>query len=170
MQTPLVRLLTLAFCSIAIFSAPGRADMVQAQILEVHDGDTVTAQIAHGRPFHVRLNGIDAPELSMTFGAESRDHLRAEVLGQPVILDIAQLDVYGRTIARILHDGKDANLDMIEGGFAWCYRKYLRNLSLTNRDAYQHAEDDAKSHSRGLWNLPTPLAPWDFRKAHRYGR
>lgn len=167
---PLVRQFLLSIALLGATCHPLPAEMVSAQILEVHDGDTVIAQIAHGRPFRVRLNGIDAPELSQPYGLESRDHLRAEVLGQPVILDMSRLDLYGRMVARILHDSKDENLEQIRGGFAWCYRKYLRDLSQTNRAAYSDAEDTARAASCGLWSLPTPLEPWAFRKARRWTR
>jgi endonuclease YncB( thermonuclease family) len=47
----------------------------------VHDGDTVTVMVDQGlegfRRLHLRMTGIDAPELAKPAGPPARDHLRA---------------------------------------------------------------------------------------------
>ena len=39
-------------------------------------------------------------------------------------------DRYGRTVARVICDGVDANEEQIKRGMAWVYDKYVRDQSL----------------------------------------
>ena len=52
----------------------------QANVVSVHDGDTMTLDIDMGRRLRtddsIRLYGINAPELSQAGGREARDYLR----------------------------------------------------------------------------------------------
>jgi endonuclease YncB( thermonuclease family) len=67
----------------------------------------------------VRLSWIDAPEKSQAFGQRSKQHLSELVFGREVELHTRGLDRYGRTLAVVLVDGIDANLDQVRSGMAW---------------------------------------------------
>ena len=68
-------------------------------------------------------------------------------------------DRYGRTVGVIYHENQNINLVMVQHGHAWWYHKYApydRPL--------QAAESEAKGAQRGLWALPDPIPPWEWRR------
>lgn len=127
------------------------------------DGDTLTVVDTAGRRVKVRLAGIDAPEKRQAFGQQSKQALADRVFGRQVVVDVGKTDRYGRTIGKVWVDGTDANLAQIRDGLAWHYKKYEREQTMTDRFRYAHAESEARQHRRGIWRLPEPLAPWDYR-------
>lgn len=50
---------------------------------------------------------------------------------------------------------------MVREGHAWAYRDYLDDQSLLQDEA--KARDDGI----GLWSLPGPVAPWEWRRGER---
>jgi len=101
----------------------------QAVVDEWHDGDTVyvhrgsrPGQLIHGE--HVRVEGINAPELHDAGGTASRDY--AAGLAPPgtfVTLVASKEDKYGRLLARVvLPDGSDLSSLMIAAGQAAPYK------------------------------------------------
>jgi endonuclease YncB( thermonuclease family) len=76
-------------------------------------------------------------------------------------------DRYGRVLGKVLLDGEDVNLEQIRAGLAWHYKKYQGEQTVADRVAYSDAEMDARRHERGLWGDPSPVPPWDYRKAQR---
>lgn len=144
------------------------ADSIPARVLSVHDGDTLTALIdGHGTV--IRLEGIDAPELSQPDGPEAAAWLKRKLPpGSPILLITStSADIYGRTLATVFHDGQDICRAEIEAGSAWYFIKYKRSLTATQREDYQEAEDAAKSAALGLWADSEPVAPWLYRKSLR---
>lgn len=101
--------------------------------LTVHDGDTVRCG-----PERIRLAGIDAPELAgssrchpnqlrcgknpswcdYTLGLRSRDALRAFVTTGRVAIERQGVDRYGRTLARLTVNGRDAGAYLVSLGLA----------------------------------------------------
>jgi micrococcal nuclease len=66
-----MRLLGLLLFTSLIFPLP---DDFQGKVVSIADGDTAT--VLRGREqVKVRLNGIDAPEKSQSFGTKSKDAL-----------------------------------------------------------------------------------------------
>ncbi len=49
-------------------------------------------------------------------------------------------------------------------GSAWFYRAYAKELRLGIAEAYELAENAAKTGKRGLWADPSPTPPWEFRR------
>lgn len=85
-----------------------------AQVDRVIDGDTVVVHVdltpaleLHG--VHVRVEGINAIELSHRFGGEARDYAAGLLPpGSKVMLSARRADKYGRMLAFItLDDGRD---------------------------------------------------------------
>jgi endonuclease YncB( thermonuclease family) len=64
-------------------------------------------------------------------------------------------------------NGEDANLEQIEAGMAWHYKKYQREQSPSDRIEYSDAELEARRHKVGLWSDPNAIPPWDYRHAER---
>ena len=84
----------------------------QAQVTQVHDGDTVTADIDLGfgtwlKGQKIRLAGLNAPELRLPEGAISRDFLANLVTGRAVMIDTIKdrKEKYGRWLG-VLWVGK----------------------------------------------------------------
>ncbi len=98
--------------------------------LLVHDGDTVRC-----RNERIRLAAIDAPELpgspschrakrathwcnNPKLAYRSRDALRAFLSAGPVKIQRTGRDRYGRTVARLTVNGRDAGAYLISRGLA----------------------------------------------------
>jgi endonuclease YncB( thermonuclease family) len=88
---------------------PGSRTM-SGVVQAVLDGDTIVVN-ASGRMINVRIAGADAPELAhsafeaampASIGGElAKRRLENEILGQPVMINPRDLDVYGRTVADV---------------------------------------------------------------------
>jgi endonuclease YncB( thermonuclease family) len=130
---------------------------VQARVVSVHDGDTLTVLIEQ-RHVKVRLTEIDAPELGQPFGTKSRQSLSDLCFGKTVTLDVRGHDRYHRTLAHVTCAGTDANEEQVRRGYAWIYTRYVPADSPLY--AMQQA---AQAAHRGLWSDPAPVAPWDWR-------
>lgn len=154
-------------CALAVSFA--HAETFTGRIVKVLDGDTVEVLDASNTPHRVRLAGIDAPEKAQAFGARAKQKLLSLVGGQVVTVDWHKTDRYGRTVGKVLVDGHDANLGMINAGLAWWYRKYASEQDAADRTLYAAAEDQARTECRGLWADPAPVAPWEFRHAGEGG-
>lgn len=115
----------------------------------------------------IRLSGIDAPELGQAYGRASRDHLAGQVAGKTVSIEWNKQDQYGRTVGKVLLDGKDKCLEQVRAGFAWHYKKYAEEQALEDRRLYSEAEQAARDTRRGLWQDREPVAPWEWRAARR---
>ena len=128
-------------------------------IPRIVDGDTLAIGATK-----VRLEGIDAPETDQvclnssgsrwTCGIEARDRLIAHIAGREIACTSNGIDVYSRTLARCSLAGEDLNNWMVQEGWALAYVKYSSK--------YVHAEEDARTHLRGLWQGAF-IAPWDWR-------
>jgi len=76
-------------------------------------------------------------------------------------------DRYGRTVGKVMLDGRDINLEQLNRGLAWFYRAYAKELSRDDATAYEAAEERARREKRGLWADASPTPPWDFRRSGR---
>lgn len=100
----------------------------KAKIIDVYDGDTVTAMVdlgfLHFQEMKLRLYGIDTPELrgeEREQGIVVRDILREMVLGKEVTIRSYKdkQGKYGRYLANIiLEDGLEVNQWLVDNGHA----------------------------------------------------
>lgn len=140
-----------------------------ANLIKVVDGDTIRVSLDSG-PIVVRLHGIDTPEASQSLGKAATKALRGRVEGEPLeIGPIEQNDGYGRMVAKVFVRGDDVNARMVESGFAWAYRRYLRHEPAD--EVYCRLEAEARAAGRGVWaGAPdTWEPPWEFRARERDG-
>lgn len=146
--------------------------VIEGKVINVHDGDTVTVLDANGKKFHIRLQGIDAPELKQETGAESQKNLERMVMGKQVTIVWTKVDKYRRTVGTIMLDGKDMNIEQVRAGLAWHFKKYEDEQEPKDRVTYAKAEADARAAKSGLWQNPNPTPPGDYRvdvKVARWG-
>ena len=60
--------------------------VIEGKVINVHDGDTVTVLDQNNKKFHIRLQGIDAPELKQEYGDVSQQNLSRLVLDKQVTI------------------------------------------------------------------------------------
>ena len=164
MPSPRFLLLSVLLCF------PGVCVSQQYQnvtVIRIHDGDTITTEIAKGKRIQVRLSGIDAPEIKQEYGIESRNALISILKNETPTLDCFKTDRYQRKVCRIFTSaGTDVPLEMITTGNAWWYKSYAKDQTAEEREKYSVAEESARSQQRGLWSL-VAAAPWDWRAAQK---
>jgi endonuclease YncB( thermonuclease family) len=131
---------------------------ITGMVSAVHDGDTIRVNSQS-----IRLNSIDAPELTQAYGKSSRDRLSTLVLGQQVTVSYVQKDAYDRVLGTVFKsDCSNVNLQQVESGSAWYYEAYKCEIDSRQRAAFAAAQASAKAAYMGLWAAPA-VAPWIFR-------
>src|SRR3954454_8015898 len=151
-------------CAFFCMSASVRGASLVGKVIEVNSGDTITISNLN-RPVRVRLLGIDAPELSQSFGDVAQRHLNDLVFDKSVLVEYAGIAGDHSLNGRVLLDGADVGAQMIRDGAAWVDPGNEHRLSETDREVYQRSEDAARSERRGLWQEEYPIAPWEFARA-----
>ncbi|SUA36320.1 nuclease [Neisseria zoodegmatis] len=146
---------------IALYSGQALAQNISCTVVGIADGDTLTCLTASKQQIKVRLNQIDAPEKKQAFGNASKKKLSSLVFQKNVLLKTDGTDKYGRTIAEVFSDGQNVNKEMVRSGYAWAYRKYLKDSQ------YLQLEKQARAASLGLWSEPNPIYPSEFRHGER---
>jgi len=130
---------------------------ITGKVVGVHDGDSITVLAAGNVQLKVRLEGIDAPELKQAFSQQSKEALSGLVFGKTVNLHVTGKDRYKRTLAVVVVEGVNVNLELVRRGMAWRYDKYSKDAALLA------AQDEAKAARRGLWADAAPVPPWEWR-------
>ena len=152
----------LAALAAAVLPLGGSGE-VEARVVGVADGDTVTVLLPDRTQEKVRLVEIDAPETDQPYGQASKQQLSRLVHGRTVTLRRTGEDRYGRTLARVYQDGRDVNAAMVESGAAWVYDAYSTDPAL------EALEVQARAEAAGLWSLQPDqtVPPWDWRRGAR---
>lgn len=135
-----------------------QAATLNAKIVGITDGDTVTVLDNTKKFYKVRLDQIDAPERRQPYGNRAKQHLSTLVYNKVVTIDWNAKDRYGRLLGTIFYQGNNINYQMVADGFAWAYTKYLRD------QIYLDAQKVAKRERLGLWSDENPTPPWNWRK------
>lgn len=146
--------------------------VIEGKVINVHDGDTITVINQSNQKFHIRLQGIDAPELKQEFGSVSQQNLSRLVMGKQVAIYWTKVDKYRRTVGTIMLDGRDMNIEQVKVGLAWHFKKYEDEQEPQDRRTYAAAEQQARAAKLGLWQDADPTAPGDWRqgvKTKRWG-
>lgn len=150
--------------SVLLISFPAVSELLTGTVIAVHDGDTLTLK-SGDKERKIRLAGIDAPELSQTYGVESRNALREVVLNRDLKVETFKTDRYGRYVGKVSFDGQDINLTQVHSGMAWVYTSYLTEMSVVDKRIYLNAESNSKSKGLGLWKTNEPIEPWVWRNS-----
>jgi endonuclease YncB( thermonuclease family) len=147
---------------LAIFATALLAEDFSGRVVGISDGDTL--RVLHdGREERVRLWGIDCPEAKQPWGSRAKEFTGDLAFGKVVIIRVRDIDRYKRTVGEvILPDGRNLNHELVRAGLAWWYRQFAK------RDTVLPAlEQEAQAAKRGLWVDPSPVPPWQWRKAAR---
>lgn len=65
-----------------------------------------------------------------------------------MLVDYTKRDSYQRIVGKVLIKGLDVNLEQINAGRVWHYKKYQSEQTTDNRIPYSDAEQDARQHKR----------------------
>jgi endonuclease YncB( thermonuclease family) len=134
-------------------------------VVAVSDGDTIKVRCGEQGSYEqvtIRLAEIDAPEKKQAFGNRSKEALGALCHKATATIKPQAKDRYGRTVARVVCKGVDANEAMVKRGMAWAYTKYQKDPQ------FPRLELTARAQRLGLWadlgGAKPPIAPWEWRK------
>lgn len=143
-------LLVLIFAVIPLFS-----ESFTGKCVGVADGDTISV-MRDGKALRIRLDGVDCPEKNQDFGSRAKQ-FTSMVFSKEVEVQVKTIDKYGRTVGRVFIEGKDLSLEIIKAGMGWHYKQYNQEQILSD------AEQFAQGKKMGLWSMPNPTPPWEFR-------
>ncbi len=99
------------------------AQTFSGRVVGISDGDTVTV-MRDGQAVRIRLDGIDAPESGQDFTNSAKQLLSDLVFDERVTVNVKDTDRYGRLVSRVLLNGSDTSLALVEAGLAWHYVQY----------------------------------------------
>jgi endonuclease YncB( thermonuclease family) len=157
----ITKLLT-ALAVLICFSAVAAAATLQAKVTSVPSGNTLVVSNT-SRSVRIRLKAILPPEAGQPFSEAARDHLKALVFDQTVLVDYTHLtDHYLE--ARVFLNGIDIGSQMLRDGVAWYDHETDYELTEGDRDLYTQCEQAARAEKRGLWHDESPVAPWEYRR------
>jgi endonuclease YncB( thermonuclease family) len=126
-------------------------------IVRIDDGDSVVVREAN-QPVRLRLDGVDAPEISQPFGSQSRDYLASLVLNKSVRVRVkGRAARGGESRARLELNGADVSALLLRDGMARYCSQHSEDAAL------RQAESDARKAGRGLWAAPETPTPWQHR-------
>jgi endonuclease YncB( thermonuclease family) len=153
----------VAWCSPALSSAREQRGW-SGVVTYVVDGDSIHVRPAGGgKPIHIRMDGLDAPEICQPGGRMARAALAHRALGRQVVVYGRRHDDYGRLLARVHLKNDDLGKWMVVKGHAWSYRHRK------NPGPYAVQQRHAQAAGTGIFS-PTHAAPavypGTFRKQH----
>ncbi len=97
------------------------------------------------------------------FGREAEQYLRDLVLDKQVLLETHGNDRQRWTLAVVWLGDINVNLTLVKEGLAWM----SPSVSVPRVRAEMNvAERQAQVGKYGLWALPAPQPPWEYRKQH----
>lgn len=155
---------------------PVRAADIDARVVGVVDGDTVTVIDAAQTRRTFRIAGIDAPDRTQPFGDRAQQQLAALVSGMQVRIETRPGTVGAEARAKIWaapSNGSckgescpktlDVGFAMLSLGMAWSSGNRTADTTPEERAQYEQAEFQAKIRRVGLWASKNPRPPWESR-------
>lgn len=128
----------------------------KAEYFSITDGDTI--RIGNTR---YRLAEIDAPESTQEGGKEATNFLKSLTKGKQIHCEPTGETSYNRLIAYCYANNINLNLEMVKSGNAVVYKHYHYTKQ------FEDAENQAKEHKFGIWNINNFQMPWDYRHSHK---
>ncbi|KAM0889169.1 hypothetical protein ACQ4PT_027896 [Festuca glaucescens] len=170
-----------------------KADTLQKIIVDAgyRQVPNLSGEQVLAKKYRIRLRGIDAPENSMPYGKEAKEELVKLVQGRTLKISVYDTDRYGRLVGDVecngvfvqtsslaiaslqckkwnvsrlnnAYESKQMLLEhMLKKGLAWHYTAYDRRQELAKW------ESQTRASRLGLWALPNPEKPWEWRKDKR---
>ncbi|GAA6062936.1 hypothetical protein JCM10212_005949 [Sporobolomyces blumeae] len=142
-----------------------------------------TRSALKGETLHVRLAGVDAPELAhfgkpaQPFSSEALDLLTNTVLGRTVTVELHQRDRYGRVVGMAYirsfpwFKRKNVSEVLLRAGLATVYRQ-AGAVHAGQLSRFERLEEDAKARKIGMWSISSRSyeSPAAFKKRWAAGK
>ena len=128
-------------------------------VTKVFDGDSFLVKSGR-RTIEVRMDSVDAPEHSQSYGQYCKRGLEAKILNREIRFRQTDTDRYGRFVAVVYLENRNINREIVGDGCAWAYRKYLRDNQLVA------LEQQARRNRKALWSDKKPIPPWLYRRGN----
>ncbi|WKU19782.1 thermonuclease family protein [Advenella alkanexedens] len=141
-----------------------QASQLTGKVVNIADGDTLTILQQDKTQKRIRLGEIDAPESKQAFGQRSKESLIQLCGGQNAVVQVQDIDRYGRVVGRVSCNGVDTTAEQVRRGMAWVYDGYAKDKSL------YEVQSQAKKARKGLWADASPVPPWLWRKGQTTAR
>lgn len=153
--------------------------VLSLEVVNVHDGDTLTFKTAEGFVVKGRLIGVDCPEVAyrdrrgkralspgQPYGEEARSRL-ADLVKEPFQIKTFGSDAYGRSLILIQRGEKSsANEVLVQEGYCEVYRQSRKTKGF-EVGPFEGAESKAKAAKLGIWGLKGYESPAVYRKRYR---
>nr|CAB3488849.1 unnamed protein product [Digitaria exilis] len=107
------------------------------------------------------MRGVDAPELEMANGKESKNALVKLIGGERVTIYVYGQDQFGRHVGDIYCGDVFVQEQMLKSGQVWHFKTYDK------RPEFAQWESEARAARRGLFAVENPEKPWDWRRDQR---
>ena len=146
------------YLPILLFTLTAQAFEFTGKVVGVADGDTLTVLYQGKKQYKIRLQHIDCPESAQAFGTKAKQALSKKVFGKVVTIKFEEMDRYKRILGDVYIGKEWINLEMVKEGMAWHYKFYSKDTAMAA------AETKAKAGKLGIWSMPDPTPPWDFRR------
>lgn len=157
-------LLALSMFGSAHAVLPEPPKQMQARVISIQDGDTLTVMDSKRKTFVVQMDGVDAPELDQPYGQSSKLHLERRILRKNVVLLWHKTTGDGTLIAKVTMNNGDINLLQLRTGSAWTSGKVTVTHGDPDAGRYANAQVKAKEKLLGLWRDASAISPSEWRK------
>lgn len=154
----LLLLASLNGCDMPRPASPAVPEGLTGRVVSTADGDSFTLRTADGTRHRVRLFGIDAPERGQPYSNKARQALEAKTWEREIVVVEREKDGYGRVVANVFVEGRQINVELVEEGWAWHYKRHSSDGDLAA------AEVAARRDRRGLWADEDAMPPWEWRR------
>lgn len=104
------------------------ASVLLCLVVAITDGNPLKARCGEEGSYQqikMRLAEIDAPEKVQPFGQHSRLRLADPCFKRQANIRETARDRFGRTVARVQCQGRDASAEQVKAGIAWAFTRYL---------------------------------------------
>ncbi|OYY94450.1 MAG: hypothetical protein B7Y41_06340 [Hydrogenophilales bacterium 28-61-23] len=144
-----------------LVAQPAFSETLTGYVVGITDGDTLTL-LVDKQQHRIRIAAIDSPERVQPFGDKATANFGRLAFNKNAVA-YCHKKSYERDVCKVLIDGQDIGLQQIVEGMAWWSRKYAKEQTTEDQNAYEQAEMMAKLKRLGLWSDSNPIPPWDWR-------
>lgn len=147
-----------AYLISAFLLLPLSASALEVRILDIHDGDTLTAVgVEDAKKYKIRLLGVDTPEIDFFKQNQGEDaEIARAVLRQLLprgtvvkISDDSDIDRHGRVLGRLFKNSLDINKELLLQGLGYFY--FIAPFNKRALMEYSEAAQIAVETRRGLF-------------------
>ncbi|TKW07909.1 hypothetical protein SEVIR_7G338500v4 [Setaria viridis] len=128
---------------------------------------TISGEEILAKKYRIRMRGVDAPELKMANGKESKNALVKLIGGKRVTIYVYGQDQFGRYVGDIYCDDVFIQEQMLKSGHVWHFKIYDKRPEFAQVYGILQWEREARAARRGLWASENPEKPWDWRREQR---